>query len=124
MNEVFSLLKEYDWNLVEFDYECGFICFTHKLDEDAVIVFTRDYEGGEWSRNLWSLTIRLTDIIRNLGSIEVRKIDGMLQFLERCDIPYPKDDDVTDEMVDRRAALESKYLKYGYTICEKEGDSK
>ena len=118
MNEELSLLKEFDWNLVEFDYESGFICFTHELDEDAVIVFTRDYEGGEWDRNLWSLTIRLTDIIRNLGSIEVRIIDEMLQLLERYDVPYPKDDDVTDEMVDRRAALESKYLKYGYTVEE------
>ena len=118
MNEELLLLKEFDWNLVEFDYECGFICFTHELDEDAVLVFTRDYETGEWSRNYWSLTIRLTDIIRNLGSIEVRIIDEMLQLLERYDVPYPKDDDVTDEMVDRRAALESKHLKYGYTVEE------
>ena len=118
MNEELLLLKEFDWNLVEFDYECGFICFTHELDEDAVLVFTRDYETGEWSRNLWSLTIRLTDIIRNLGSIEVRIIDEMLQLLERYDVHYPKDDDVTDEMVDRRAALEEKYLKYGYTVEE------
>lgn len=122
-------LKKFDWVPWKEDWDAGYLILggeigaSHSSSEDefygydlddfdiGVLVFTREYVGGEWDHNIWTLRIIPTKLLNGNGcGFGLRDLDMLwylLEALQKSNDPFPDSDHIDKDVYDRRMAIEA-----------------
>ena len=108
LSELLLQIRKFDWANVNFNWNGGCLIlslcigcsnnsddYEYGLDDSdfGYIIFSRDYLGGEWHENKWSVEINATT---ELCLKEMELICEIIKTLQDDKTPYDDTEDVTD----------------------------
>lgn len=106
LNELLMQMHMFDWANVNFNWNGGCLILSlyigcsnnsddYELDDSdfGYIIFSRDYLGGEWHENRWSVEVNAST---ELCLREMELICEIIKTLQDDKTPYDDAEDVTD----------------------------